>query len=153
MILHAYTIVHTLISVVAIVAGLVVAYGLLTAQRLERWTGIFLGFTVATSVTGFFFPFHGFTPAIGLGIISMCVLPVAIYARYRRQMTGRWRAVYVITAMLSLYFNLFVLIVQLFLKIPALHALAPTQTEAPFKFAQLSLLVLIIALTVIATLR
>jgi MFS family permease len=101
-------------------------------------------------VTGFFFPFHGFTPASGLGIISLLVLAVAIYARYPRQLAGHWRWIYVVTAVVALYFNFFVGLVQSFEKIPALHALAPTQTEPPFKLTQLVVLALFAVLTIIA---
>ena len=104
-------------------------------------------------MTGFFFPFHGFTPAIGVGIISLLVLAVAIYARYPRQLAGAWRWIYVVGAVISLYFNVFVLVVQSFEKIPALHAMAPTQTEPPFKLTQLVVLALFALLTIIAAIR
>src|SRR6478752_6845065 len=142
MILEAYTILHVLISLLAILAGLVVVCGMLTARRLDGWTKFFLTTTVATSVTGFFFPFHGFTPAIGVGIISLILLAVAIVARYPRHLTGTWRWLYVISATLALYLNVFVLIAQSFQKVPALRAMAPTQTEPPFLLAQLLALTL-----------
>jgi hypothetical protein len=104
-------------------------------------------------VTGFFFPFHGFTPAIGLGIISLLVLAVAIYARYPRQLAGHWRWIYAVTAVVALYFNVFVGVVQSFEKIPALHALAPTQTEQPFKFTQLVVLLIFLFLGIVAAIR
>jgi hypothetical protein len=153
MILPIYTIVHVLISVVGIFTGLIVLFGMLAGKRLDGWTKWFLATTVLTSVTGFFFPFHGFTPAIGLGIISLLVLAVAIYARYPRQLAGNWRWIYVVTAVVALYFNVFVGVVQSFEKIPALHALAPTQTEPPFKFTQLVVLALFAVLTIIAAIR
>ena len=153
MILHIYTIIHTLISLVAIVTGFVVLFGLLAGRRLDGWTKWFLITAVATTVTGFFFPFHGFTPAIGVGIISLLVLAVAIYARYPRQLAGHWRWIYVLGAVIALYFNVFVGIVQSFEKIPALHAMAPTQTEPPFKLTQLVVLVLFALLTIIAAIR
>jgi len=153
MILPIYTIVHVLISVVGIFTGLIVLFGMLAGKRLDGWTKWFLATTVLTSVTGFFFPFHGFTPAIGLGIISLLVLAVAIYARYPRQLAGHWRWIYVITAVVALYFNVFVSVVQSFEKISALHALAPTQTEPPFKFTQLVVLALFAVLTIIAAIR
>src|SRR5207245_8652304 len=124
-----FTQIHVALSLIGILAGLVVAFGLLTAKRLDGWTAIFLISTVATSVTGFFFPFHGFTPAIGVGIISLLVLAVAIYARYPRQLAGHWRWIYVVSAVIALYFNVFVAIVQAFEKVPALKVMAPTQTE------------------------
>ncbi len=108
---------------------------------------------MATSVTGFFFPFHGFTPAIGVGIVSLVVLAVAIFARYSRRLAGAWRWIYVVAAMIALYLNVFVLIVQLFQKVPALKALAPTQSEAPFLVAQLVAFALFLVLTIFAAIR
>jgi hypothetical protein len=151
--LSTFTQVHVVISLIGIVAGLIVAYGLLTAKRLDRWTALFLLATVATTVTGFFFPFHGFTPAIVVGIVSTVVLAVAILARYGRKLAGAWRWIYVVTALLALYFNVFVLIVQLFQKVPTLKALAPTQSEPPFQIAQLVTLVLFVVLTILAVRR
>jgi hypothetical protein len=153
MLLHIYTIVHVLISLVGILTGLIVLFGMLTGKRLEVWTKWFLITTVLTSVTGFFFPFHGFTPAIGLGIISLLVLAIAIYARYPRQLTGNWRWIYVVTTVVALYFNVFVGVVQSFEKIPALTVLAPTQTESPFKLTQLVVLSLFILLGILAVMR
>jgi len=128
-------------------------FGLLAGNRFDRWTTLFLLFTVATSVTGFFFPFHGFTPALGVGIISMLVLALAIFARYGRHLAGAWRWVYVITAMVALYLNVFVLIVQSFQKISILKALAPTQSEPLFLFTQLFTLLLFIVLSIVAAIR
>lgn len=153
MILAIYTIIHTLISLVGIFTGLVVLVGMLVAKRLDGWTKWFLITTVATSVTGFFFPFHGFTPAHGVGIISLVVLTVTILARYPRQLAGRWRWIYVVGAVIALYFNVFVGIVQSFEKIPVLKAMAPTQTEPPFKLTQLVVLALFIVLGVVAAIR
>ena len=153
MLLHIYTIVHVLISLGGIFTGLIVLFGMLAGKRLDGWTKWFLITTVLTSVTGFFFPFHGFTPAIGLGIISLLVLAVAIYARYPRQLAGHWRWIYVVGAVISLYFNVFVGVVQSFEKIPALHALAPTQIEPPFKLTQLVVLALFAVLTIVAAIR
>jgi hypothetical protein len=153
MILHIYTIIHTLISLVAIFTGFVVLFGLLAGNRLDGWTQWFLITAVATTATGFFFPFHSLTPAFKLGIISSCVLAVTIYARYPRQLAGAWRWIYVVGAVISLYFNVFVLVVQSFEKIPALHAMAPMQTEPPFKLTQLVVLVLFIVLGIGAVIR
>src|SRR5437016_8169827 len=121
--LTIYTLVHVVISLVGIFSGLVVMAGLLTGKRLDGWTALFLVTTIATSVTGFFFPVHHFMPSHGVGIVSLLVLPVAIYARYGQRLSGAWRWVYVVSAMVALYLNVFVLIVQAFLKAPALHAL------------------------------
>ena len=153
MILQIYTIIHTLISLIAILTGLVVVFGMLAGNRVDGWTKWFLITAVLTTVTGFFFPFHGFTPAIGLGIISLPFLALANFARYRKNLAGAWRWIYIIGAVICLYFNLFVLVVQSFEKIPALHALAPTQTESPFKFTQLVVLALSTLLCIVALIR
>ena len=147
------TIVHVIISLIGIGSGFVVLVGLLARRRLEGWTALFLASTVATSVTGFFFPFHGFTPAIGVGIISLVMLAVAIIARYALHLRGAWRWIYVVSSMLALYLNVFVLIVQLFQKVPVLKAIAPTQSEPPFLFTQLFALALFVALTIVAAIR
>jgi hypothetical protein len=151
--LQTFTQVHVAISLVAIASGLVVLLGMLTARRLDHWTSFFLLTTVATSVTGFFFPFHGFTPAIGVGIISLVLLAIAIFARYARHLAGVARWIYVVTAVLALYLNVFVLIVQSFQKIPALKAMAPTQTEPPFLVAQAVALGLFVVLMIVAAIR
>lgn len=151
--LMTFTRIHVAISLIGIAAGFVVMYGLLTGRRLNGWTTLFLVMTVATSVTGFFFPLHGFTPAIGVGIVSLLLLAVVIYARYSRHLAGAWRWIYVVGAVGSLYLNVFVLIVQAFQKIPALKALAPTQSEPPFLVAQLVALALFIALAIVAVRR
>jgi hypothetical protein len=153
MILHVYTVIHTLISLVGIFTGLVVLFGLLVGKRLDGWTKWFLITTVATSVTGFFFPFHGFTPAIGVGIISLLVLAVAIYARYPYRLAGHWRWIYVVTAVIALYLNVFVAVVQAFEKVPAMKVMAPTQTEPPFKLTQLLVLALFVVLGIVAAIR
>src|SRR5438876_3921453 len=153
MILHIYTIIHTLISLVAIFTGFVVLFGLLAGNRVDGWTKWFLITAVLTTVTGFFFPFHGFTPAIGLGIISLPFLALTIFARYRKNLAGGWRWIYIVGAVICLYFNLFVLVVQSFEKIPALHALAPTQTESPFKLTQLVVLTISALLCIVALIR
>lgn len=153
MILRIYTIIHTVISLVAIFTGFVVMFGVFAGRRLDGWTKLFLLTAVATTVTGFFFPLHGFTPAIGLGIISSFVLAITIYARYSKQLAGAWRWIYVVGALLALYFNIFVAIVQSFEKIPALQTLAPTQTEPPFQIAQLVALVVFIGLIIVGIVR
>jgi hypothetical protein len=144
---------HVAISLLGILSGFVVLIGLLTAKRLDRWTAFFLLTTLATSVTGFLFPFHGVTPAIIVGLISVILLAVAFFSRYARRLAGAWRWIYVVTAMAALYLNVFVLVVQLFQKVPTLKALAPTQTEAPFLITQLLVLVIFVVLTIFATIR
>ena len=153
MILLIYTIIHTVISLIAIFTGIAVLFGMLAGKRLDDWTRWFLIATVLTSVTGFFFPFHGFTPAIALGIMSLIVLAVAFFARYPHQLAGHWRWIFVVTAVIALYFNVFVGIVQAFEKIPALKAIAPTQTEQPFKLTQLVVLALFVVLGIAAAIR
>jgi hypothetical protein len=147
------TFVRVVLSLIGIFAGFFVVLGLLTSKRLDGWTALFLASTVATSVTGFFFPFHGITPADVFGILSLIALPVAMFARYGRNLAGGWRRTYVVTAMIALYLNVFVLIAQLFDKVPALKALAPTKSEPRFKVTQLVVLVLFVALTIAAAIR
>src|SRR5438552_13344333 len=126
MILQIYTIIHTLISLIAILTGLVVVFGMLAGNRLDGWTKWFLTTAVLTTVTGFFFPFHGFTPAIGLGIISLPFLAITILARCSRHLAGAWRWIYVIGAVICLYFNFFVLVVHLFEKLTVLYSFVAT---------------------------
>ena len=144
--LETYTLIHVVISLIGIVSGLIVLFGMFGGKRLDGMTALFLATTVLTSVTGFGFPFEHVTPGIILGILSLVVLAIAIPARYSFRMAGKWRAIYVVTAVIALYFNCFVLIAQSFLKIPALHALAPKGNEPPFAIAQGILLVLFIVL-------
>lgn len=148
-----YTLVHVLISFIGIGSGLAVLYGMLRGRQHNAITTLFLTSTVLTSVTGFFFPNDHITPGIVVGVLSMIVLAVAIVARYALHMRGVWRAIYVVTASVALYFNCFVLVAQSFEKVPALHALAPTQKEPPFAAAQLVLLALFVVLTVMAVKR
>jgi hypothetical protein len=148
-----FTLVHVVISLAGIASCLVVLYGMLTANAMNRWTGIFLATTVATSATGFGFPFEQLLPSHIVGAISLVVLAVAIVARYVKHLTGGWRLVYVIAATTALYFNVFVLVVQLFRRVPALHDLAPTQSEPPFAVVQLVVLVLFVTLGVAAAKR
>ena len=133
-----------------IASGFIAILGMINGRWLSRWNAVFLATTVLTSVTGFLFPFKGVTPGIVVGILSMIVLIVAIIARYSGRLAGGWRGTYVISAAVALYFNFFVLIVQSFEKVPALNSLAPTQSEAPFKIAQLLALVLFVLLAFLA---
>ena len=148
-----YTLLHVLISLVGIVSGLIVMYGFLTGKRLDGLTAVFLTTTVLTSVTGFGFPFEHLLPSHKVGIISLVILAVAIPARYVFHLAGKWRAVHVVGAATALYLNVFVLVVQSFLKVPALKALAPTQKEPPFLVAQMLVLLIFATLTVFATVR
>jgi hypothetical protein len=151
--LQPFTFAHVLISLVAIATGFVVLFGLLNAKRLEGWTSIFLVTTVATSVTGFGFPIDSILPSHIVGIISLVVLAVAIIACYAFRLAGPWRVVYVIGAGSALYLNVFVLVVQLFRKVPALNALAPTQSEPPFALTQGAVLVVFVVLLAAAAIR
>ena len=151
--MDAFTVVHVVLSLLTIAAGFVVVLGMVLRQQVDRWTGPFLLGAAATSITGFLFPFHGFTPAIGLGIISLPVLGLATLARYFGHLKGRCRWIHVIAVATSLYFNVFVLVVQLFEKTPALKALAPTQSEPPFFIAQLIVLATFVVLSGAASLR
>jgi hypothetical protein len=138
---HTYTTIHVAISLIGIATGFIVLFGLLAGKLLSPWNSLFLLTTVLTSVTGFFFPNTKITPGIVIGILSMIVLVVALFALYVRHLAGGWKRTYVITVLVALYFNVFVLVAQLFEKVPSLHALAPTQSEAPFKIVQLLVLV------------
>jgi hypothetical protein len=149
--LETFTLIHVLISLLGIASGIVVMYGFLTNQRLDRWTAVFLLTTALTSLTGFLFPFTAVTPAIKLGIISLVVLTLAIVTRYFVHLA--WRKTYVIAACVALYFNMFVLVVQSFEKVPPLRAIAPTQKEPPFAIAQTVLLLLFVVLTTFAVKR
>jgi hypothetical protein len=139
-----FTLLHVLVSVIAIMVGLVVVGGLMAGARLNGWTPAFLVTTSLTSVSGFFFPFTAITPAHIVGALSLVVLATCAAALYVKQLDGSWRRIYVVTAATALYLNVFVLIVQLFQKTPALASLAPTQQEPPFAVTQLVVLALFV---------
>ena len=141
---YTYTLIHVVISLIGIVTGLYVLYRLLMGQGLDHWNTVFLVSTVLTSVTGFGFPFTQWLPSHAVGVISLVVLAAAIAALYHFHLAGIWRWIYLVGALLALYLNCFVGVVQAFLKIPALKALAPTQTEGPFVTAEFLLVVLFI---------
>jgi hypothetical protein len=145
--------VHSAISLVGIVSGFVVVFGMLDAKRLDGWTAVFLLTTVATSVTGFLFPFGVLLPSHKIGILSLVLLAVAIVALYVRHLAGAWRWIYVVCAVAALYFNVFVLVVQLFRRVTPLQAIAPTQSEPPFAVAQIVVLVLFVWLGIRAVKR
>src|SRR5262249_32382474 len=149
----AYTLVHVALSVIGIVCGFGALFGMFHAKRLDRWTAVFLVTTAATSLTGFGFPFHRLLPAHMVGILSLAALATAVAARYVFHLSRHSRWTYVVTAQLALYFNVFVLIVQAFEKVPALKRLAPTQSEAPVLIAQLVALAAFVALTIAAVRR
>lgn len=151
--LATFTFVHVSISLLGILSGIVVAYGMLSGKQFEKWTAFFLITTVATSVTGFGFPFHKVLPAHVIGALSLAILVPTILALYTFHLAGAWRWIYVVGALIAFYFNFFVLVVQIFLKVPAFHALAPTQSEPPFAIAQLFLLALFIVVGTLAVKR
>lgn len=148
-----YLFIHVLISLIAIVAGLIVLFGMLHNDRLDSLTLIFLLLTAATSLTGFALPFHGITPAVTLGTISVVVLIPTFAARYVFHMRGAWRWIYIVGAVLGQWFNTFVLVVQSFLKVPALHTLAPNGSEPPFAIAQGAVLLFYIVIGYLAIRR
>jgi len=148
--LAALTLIHVIISLIGIVSGLVVTYGLLRSQRMDGWTTLFLVTTVATSVTGFLFPFHKLLPSQFLGVISLVLLALAIAGSYKFRLAGAWRRIYSVTAVLSFWLNVFVLIAPLFMKVPALLPLAPTGSEPPFLISQTVVMIIFIALAVLS---
>ena len=137
-----FTLIHVVLSLVGIIAGLIVAGGLVAGKRLDGWTGVFLVSTVLTNVSGFGFPFVSLLPSHIIGVLSLVVLAIVIVARYLKHLAGVWLGVYVVGAVLALYLNVFVLLAQLFLRLPALIVAAPTQKEPPFLVTQLIVLAL-----------
>ena len=140
--MNTFTVVHVTLSLVGIVSGLIVLVGLIRSNRMERWTALFLSTTVLTSGTGFGFPYRGITPGVITGVLSLLILTVAIIARYPLRLRGVWRSIYVIGAVVALYLNCLVLVAQLFLHVPTLHALAPRGSEPPVAITQGILLIL-----------
>jgi hypothetical protein len=136
--LSTLTTVHVVISLIAIVSGIIVMFGMLKSRRMPSFTAIFLLFTILTSATGFLFPFTQLLPSHMIGILSLVLLAIACIALYGMRLAGVWRQIYVLTALVSLYLNVFVLVIQSFLKIPALHALAPSvpPREPPFALVE-----------------
>ena len=150
--LATFTLLHVVVSLIGIVAGLVAMVGLLKSKPMPGWTGLFLLTTILTSVTGFFFPVEKLLPSHVIGIISLVLLAIACLALYGQKLAGPWRWIYVLTAMISLYLNVFVLVIQSFLKVPPLHALAPSvpPSEPPFAIVQGIVLVFFIVVIVAA---
>lgn len=146
--LTLYTLLHVVISLVAIGSGFVVIYEMLRGKEARRWTLLFLTTTLLTSLTGFGFPVDRILPSHIFGVLSFIALGLAIYGRYFQNLVGSWRVTYVVAAVFSQYLDVFVLIVQSFQKIPALRALAPTQSEPPFAAAQGVTLIVFIVLGV-----
>ena len=136
--LSMFTMVHVIISLIAIVSGIIVMFGLLGSSRMPGLTATFLLFTILTSATGFLFPFEKLLPSHMIGILSLVLLAIACVALYGMRLSGAWRRIFVVTAMISLYLNVFVLVIQSFLKVGPLHALAPSvpPSEPPFLVIQ-----------------
>jgi hypothetical protein len=148
-----FTMVHVALSLIGIVSGIIVLHGMVGARKLEGWTALFLATTALTSVTAFFFPSASFGPPQVIGVISLAVLAAAIVALYVFRLAGPWRWIYIVGAVLALYLNVFVAVVQAFQKLPPLAALAPTQSEPPFLIAQLVAMAIFIVLGVVAVKR
>jgi len=148
-----FTLFHVVLSLIGILAGLVVVFGMLGARRLSSWTALFLATTVATSVTGFMFHSASFGAPHVVGVISLLTLALAIAALYFYHLAGSWRLIYVVTAIISLYLNVFVGVVQAFQKVPFLHPFAPTGKEPPFAVAQFLVLASFVALGIRAARR
>jgi len=142
--LATFTLAHVIISLVAIAAGLIVLFGMWGAKRMPAMTALFLITTVLTSVTGYFFPSEDIKPSHIVGALSLVILAVSLLAIYVYHLAGRWRWIYVVTAVTALYLNVFVLVVQSFLKIPFLNQFAPKGNEPPFAAAQGLVLVLFV---------
>ena len=136
--LSAFTMVHVIISLIGIVTGFIVLFGLFGSHRMPGMTALFLLPTILTSVTGFLFPFDKLLPSHMVGIVSLVMLAIACVALYGMKLSGAWRWIYTLTAMIALYLNVFVLVIQSFLKIGPLHALAPSvpPSEPPFAVVQ-----------------
>jgi hypothetical protein len=148
-----FTLVHTLISLIGIGSGIIVVLRMVARRGLDVWNLVFLVTTIATSVTGFMFPSKAFGPPHIVGVISLVVLAAALSALYAGHLAGMWRWIYAASAVVALYFNVFVLVVQLFDKIDFLHKFAPTGVEVPFTAAQGAVLVLFVILGVLAVKR
>jgi hypothetical protein len=151
--LATFTLLHVAISLVGIVSGIVVVIGMLGSNRLPTWTAVFLASTILTSATGYLFPFVKLLPSHIVGAISLVLLAVAVLGLYVYRLAGPWRWLYVVGSVMAVYLNCFVLVVQMFLKIPPLTALAPTGTEPPFAIVQLVVLVVFIGLGIMAVRR
>ena len=146
----AFVTVHVILSLIGIVAGLVVVFGMVQGKHSEVWAAAFLATTILTSVTGFPIPPFGLDPPRIVGILSLALLAAAVAALYVFHLAGHWRWIYVVASTAALYLNSFVAVVQAFQKVPFVTALAPTQSEPPFAIAQLAVLAILIALCVLA---
>lgn len=152
--LATFTLVHVIISLIGIVSGIIVMFGMLGARRMPGLTAIFLLTTILTSATGFLFPFTKILPSHIISALSLVLLAIACIALYGMKLSGAWRWIYALTALVSLYFNVFVLIIQSFLKIPVLHALAPSvpPSEPPFAAVQ-GIVLLFFVIVIVGAIR
>jgi hypothetical protein len=141
-----FTTLHVIISLVAILAGFVVVFGLLQNRRPGLSAAIYLVLIALTSLTGYPIPPLGFDPPRIVGTISLVVIVMAIAALYVFRLNGVWRGIYVAAAVAALYFDCFVGVAQALGKIPALHALAPTQLSPGFAVAQIAVLAIFVVL-------
>jgi hypothetical protein len=155
-----FTILHVIITLIAIATGFIVMFGMVCSKKMSGWSAIFWLTTLLTSVTGFMFPIHGFTPALGVGGFAMVVLAIGLLARYVKRFAGSWRWIYAVTAVVSLYLNFFVLIVQAFQKIPLINPLAPVvgppfagATNTQFAIAQGVALVFFVVMGIVTALK
>lgn len=142
--LPVFALLHVILSLVGIFAGLVMVGGFMSGKLLRGWTGLFLFTTILTNATGFLFPFVKILPSHILGGLSLLLLPIALFALYGKHFQGGWRKAFVILTTATLYFNCFVLVVQLFSKFPLLIATAPTQKEPPFAITHLIVLAIFV---------
>lgn len=145
-----FTTLHVILSLIGIFTGAIALFGMIRVTTFPTMTALFLGTTILTSITGFFFPSAGFGPSHAVGILSLAVLTIAVLALYINHLAGAWRWLYVVSAVTALYFNVFVGVVQAFQKISFLRDLAPTQAELPFLMAQGVVLVMFIVLGIAA---
>jgi len=150
---HLFLEIHVALSLIGIVTGLIVLYGLLSGHSFRGWTALFLATTILTSVTGYPLAPFGFDPPRAVGTLSLVLLAIAVLAIYGFRLSGAWRWIYIATAMTALYFNCFVAVIQAFAKLPALHALAPTQSEPPFLIVQVIVLAIFVVLGFLAARR
>jgi hypothetical protein len=148
-----FTLVHVVLSLIGIVSGFVVVFGMLGAKKFGGWTALFFTTTVATSATGFLFHSASFGPPHVVGVISLMVLAVALFALCSRHLAGSWRWIYVVGAVVALYLNVFVAVVQAFQKSTFLQPLAPTQSEPPFLVTQLVVMAIFVVAGIIAAIR
>jgi hypothetical protein len=147
--LATFTMFHVIISLIGIVSGIIAMFAMLGSHNKPGMNAVFLLFTILTSATGFLFPFTQLLPSHMIGILSLVLLAIACIALYGLKLSGAWRWIYVVTALVSLYLNVFVLVIQGFLKVPVLTALAPGNPPSGAAFAVVQGYVLLFFIVVI----